>query len=220
LRRIVVIVALAGFAVWPVALHAERITRGPLIQVTDVVATPDTIHVVHSVRRTNTLLPPALPRLELQFPPGARVHRAGVPRCGLAELQAKGPTACPRGGRVGSGSIVGRTDLYPEGVDSRVTIFNGEVLNSRRTLLMFVRPKLGPSFVAVARLLGGREVGIRIDLVFPPFKHFESEPDVSLSDFFFRFERAFVRASCPATYRVTSHFFDGALTSSDRARCE
>ena len=221
MRRIIAIMVLAGLATWPGTVHADRVTRGPLVQATDVVAGKRAIHLVHSVRRTDTLLPPPVARLELRFPPRTRLHAAGSPRCRLGRLQARGPGACPARSRVGSGSIVGRDLLHPGGVGSTVRIFNGEVLGARRTVLMSVRPELGPSFVVVGRLSGGRRAGPRVDLGFV-IARVPMLGDPSLSDFSLRFDKRFVTAPCPARYRVTSHFrFSdaGSLTSSDRARC-
>lgn len=221
MRRIALIGLLAALGAWPGASQADRVTRGTVIQATDVVASEQRLLLVHSVRRTNTLLPPYLVRLELRFPPGTQVHTGGLPRCDLAALQAKGTSACPGKTRVGSASITGRTSLDPGGVGAKAAMFNGERIGSRRTMLMFVDPELGPSFVAIGKLYRSRRAGVRMELDFPTIKTLLGLPDEALSDFALRFDTDFVRAPCPGRYRVTSHFLDGepSLTSSDRARC-
>jgi len=174
------------------------------------------------VRQTDTLIPPFVNQLDLRFPPGTQVRSGRLARCDLAELQAKGGKACPADARVGSGSITGRTVLHPRGISSKVSIFNGERIRSRRTVLMFVDPKLGSSLVLVGKLYGGRKGGVRIELLVPSIKILIGIPqEAALSDFALRFDRRdFLRAPCRARYRVTSHFGTGAvLTSSDRAVC-
>jgi hypothetical protein len=194
-----------------------------LIQVTDVVAQQRGVHIIHSVRQTDTLLPPNVTRLELGFPSGTRIHPARFPRCGMARLQAKGPAGCPSRARIGSGSIVGRTGLHPGGVGARVAIVKGEAIDSRPTVLLYIRPQLGPSFVSFGFLPRGQGSSTRIDLRFPPPIRTLAGgyPDPSLSDFSLRFNRDFLSAPCRSIYRVTSHFSPpaGTLTSSDRARC-
>jgi hypothetical protein len=177
--------------------------------------------LVHSVRRTNTLLPPYLVRLEVRFPPGSQAHTSRFARCDLAALQAKGVTACPRSARVGSATAIGRSFL-DSNIGSKVTMFSGERIRSRPTILMYVAPEKGPTFVAIGSLSGSRRSGVRLDLAFPTIKILAGTgPDAVISDFALRFDTGFISAPCPARYRVTSHFFDAepSLTSSDRARC-
>ena len=221
MRRIALTVLLAGLGVWPATAHGDRVTRGTVIQTTDVVADEERLLIVHTVRRTNTLLPPYLVRLEIRFPSGTDIRTAGFPRCDLAELVAKGVGACPRRARVGSASVVGRS-VFDSSIGSKVTMFRGERIGGRRTVLMYVDPEEGPAFVAIGKLSGSRRKGALLDLAFPTIKILAGPgPDAVMSDVALRFDPAFLSAPCPARYRVTSHFFYGepSLTSSDRARC-
>jgi hypothetical protein len=220
MRRIALIVVLVALVSWPASAPGDRVTRGTVIQATDASVSERTVLLVHSVRRTNTLLPPYLVRLEISVPSRTRIHTSGLPRCGLAGLQARGVAACPRRARIGSASMVGRSFL-DSNIGSKVTMFNGERIGSRRTILMFVDPEVGPSFVAIGKLYGRQGAGVRLDLEFPTIKILAGTgPDAIMSDFALRFDSAFLSAPCPARYRVTSHFFYGeSLTSSDRARC-
>lgn len=192
-----------------------------MIQSTDVVVSEQRLLLVHSVRRTNTLLPPYLVRLEIRFPPGSHVRTARLPRCDIARLQAQGTGACPRRARVGSASVVGRS-VFDSLIGSKVTMFHGERVGGRRTVLMYVDPQKGPTFVGIGKLYGSRRSGVRLDLAFPSIKILAGTgPDAVMSDLALRFESGFLSAPCPAIYRVTSHFFYGepSLTSSDRASC-
>jgi hypothetical protein len=222
LRRITVIVALAACAACPAATHADRVSRGPVVQATDVVAGERTIRIVHSVRRTNTLLPPYLIRFELQFPPGTRARTAGFERCDLSELHAKGVKACPPGARVGTGTATGRTIFDPGGIGGTVRLFNGKRVASRPAVLMYIRPQKGPTFVLVGKI-GGGKTGLRLDFNIPPIKTLLAgrEPDSVISDLVLKFDSGFVTAPCPGTYRVKSYFMDEPVfTTSDRARCD
>jgi hypothetical protein len=219
LKRFGFLILLTALAAAATA-NGERVTRGTVIQSTDVLASERNLLLIHSVRRTDTLLPPYVVRLAIQFPRGTHVRSGRFPRCDLATLQAKGVGACPRRARIGSASMVGRSFL-DSNIGSKVTMFNGERIGSRRTILMFVDPEVGPSFVAIGKLYGRQGAGVRLDLEFPTIKILAGTgPDAIMSDFALRFDSAFLSAPCPARYRVTSHFFYGeSLTSSDRARC-
>src|SRR3954468_426247 len=69
---------------------------------------------------------PPMTHAALRFP-HARLNADRFPSCAVATVQAKGPTACPRGSRVGTGTgVVDVRPLIPGPVHFVLTMFNAE----------------------------------------------------------------------------------------------
>jgi hypothetical protein len=227
MRTIAVIVFVAALAAWPSAPAADETTSGNLVQSTEVVGERHGIDITQRVRRVDAGLPPGLNQVEIAFPPRTRLNTGAFPRCSIATLQAKGPSACAPGARVGSGIARAQVPFrFPHEFHASLRIFNGTraKLSNRRQLLAHVRPQAGPQWVLVGRWSGSPRTGLRLTLSPPPVAIPEAVPD-SLVRLVLRIGArrggaSFLRAPCPATYGVTARYFDGSVvTSSDRARC-
>jgi hypothetical protein len=164
----------------------------------------------------------------LDFPRDTTLHSRLFPRCGLARLEAKGPSGCPPRARVGSGVIVAMSPLEPKRVDATVTAFNGVSPNGRfrRALLVHVRPEVGPQFVLVAAWKGNAR-NLRLDLAWPPPIEILAgvPPDpaptrISLSLDAKRGTATYIAARCRGEHQATGHYADGSVvTSTARSSC-
>jgi len=228
-RKLAVILAFAGLAVWPGVPAAHDTLSAGLIQSTEVTAQRHGVDLLFAVRRVDGGVPPSLTRLVVEFPPRTALHARRFPRCGLARLQAKGPAGCPPRARVGSDAIVAQSPIEPKRVEETLTEFNGVPPNGRprRVLLLHVRPEVGPRFVLVAAWKGSAH-GLRLDLAWPPPIRVLAgvPPDpaptrMSLVLDARRGSTSYVTSGCDRVYKATSYFRDGSsLTSSAHSSCD
>ena len=126
------------------------------------------------------LQPPIMNRIVIKLP-GGKYKANKFPRCRLAVLQAKGPTACPSKSKIGSGTGIGLArPVVEDPVNGKLTIFNGNRQGGRDTVLVFVFPDLGPTFVSVGKVIkkGGKYT---LDFTVPPIKTLPNAPDASVT---------------------------------------
>ena len=124
--------------------------------------------------------PPIMNRIVIKLNKGGKFNASKFPRCKLTTLQAKGPSACPKGSKIGTGSGVGMArPVVTDPVNGKLTLFNGERQGGKDTVLVFVLPDLGPTFVSVGKISksGGRYT---LDFTIPPIKTLPSAPDASV----------------------------------------
>lgn len=123
--------------------------------------------------------PPIMNRIVLKLPQG-QYNARRFPRCRLARLQARGPKGCPRKSKIGSGRGTGMArPVVMEPVNGKLTIFNGQRMGGRDTILVYVFPDLGPTFVSVGKVKRTRS-GYTLDFTVPPIKTLPSAPDASV----------------------------------------
>ena len=112
---------------------------------------------------------------------GGKYNASKFPRCKLASLQAKGPKGCPSGSKIGTGTGIGLArPVVEDPVNGKLTIFNGAKVGGRDTVLVYVFPDLGPTFVSVGKVIktGGKYT---LDFNIPPIKTLPSAPDASVT---------------------------------------
>jgi hypothetical protein len=69
---------------------------------------------------------------------------AKFPKCDPARLQAQGPKGCPKGSKVGTGSVkADATPIVANAVGGTVTAFNGKRVGGKRTFLIYNVPEIG-----------------------------------------------------------------------------
>ena len=128
---------------------------------------------------------PPMTHAVLRFP-HARLNADRFPSCSVATVQAKGPTACPRGSRVGSGSgVVDVRPLIPGPVHVVLTMFNAERAGAVRHLAILAQAQeVGVTLVldAALRRTSGR-YGYRLDFVIPPLHTLDNAPLAALQSF-------------------------------------
>ena len=124
--------------------------------------------------------PPIMNRIVIKFDKGGKFNPGKFKRCKLASLQAKGPNGCPSGSKIGTGAGVGMAKpVVTDPVNGKLTLFNGQKVGGKDTVLVYVFPDLGPTFVSVGKISksGGRYT---LDFNIPPIKTLPSAPDASV----------------------------------------
>ncbi len=126
--------------------------------------------------------PPIMNRIVIKLNEGGKYNSSKFPRCKLASLQSKGPKGCPSGSKIGSGRGVGYAKpVVTDPVNAKLTIFNGAKVGGKDTILVYVFPDLGPTFVSVGKISKKRSGGFDYNLDFniPPIKTLPSAPDAA-----------------------------------------
>jgi hypothetical protein len=126
--------------------------------------------------------PPIMNRVLIRLNEGGQYNSSKFPRCTLAKLQAKGPKGCPSGSKIGTGTGVGYAKpVVTDPVNAKLTIFNGAKVGGKDTILVYVFPDLGPTFVSVGKITKKKANGFDYNLDFniPPIKTLPSAPDAA-----------------------------------------
>ena len=115
--------------------------------------------------------PPVNNRVQISFPKGGKWNGAKFPKCTESKLLASGPKGCPSKSKLGTGTGVGYAKpVVTDPVQAKLTIFNGG-----SSILVYVFPDLGPTFVVTCKISGG----YNLDCVIPPIKTLPSAPDAA-----------------------------------------
>jgi hypothetical protein len=145
-----------------------------------------------SLRTTINITDPAAPaplqlaHTLLRFPKGALVNARYFPKCKVTTLRQKGPRACPKGSKLGSGKARGAAPPILDSVDAKVTLFNGDPVGRNPTLIIYTIPDLGPVLVLPGTLKKGSassDYGYLLDVDVPAIKTLPSAPDASVTFF-------------------------------------
>jgi hypothetical protein len=112
--------------------------------------------------------------------PGGKYNANKFRRCKLSPLQARGPRGCSKRSRIGTGNGIGMArPVVTDPVNGKLTIFNGARQGGKDTVLVFVLPDLGPTFVSVGKVIKKRGK-YTLDFTIPPIKTLPSAPDASV----------------------------------------
>ncbi|MGH2978684.1 MAG: hypothetical protein ACRDLQ_03485 [Solirubrobacterales bacterium] len=180
------------------------------------------------------LQPPIMNRVVIKLP-GGKYNASKFPRCKLASLQAKGPNACPRRSKIGRGTGIGLArPVVEDPVNGKLTIFNGAKQGGRDTVLVYVFPDLGPTFVSVGKVIK-RRGKYTLDFSIPPIKTLPSAPDASVTSVKTNTPRKSIRKGkrkhyliiaprrCKRTWKATGTFYFATgetKTVSYKQRCK
>src|SRR2546425_5970928 len=83
--------------------------------------------------------PPIMNKIVINFAKGGKWNGKKFPKCTIAILNSKGPSGCPKGSKLGSGTGVGYAKpVVTDPVSAKLTIFNGG-----SQILVFALPDLG-----------------------------------------------------------------------------
>jgi hypothetical protein len=130
--------------------------------------------------------PLQLSHTTLRFPKGAVVNARYFPKCKLDSLRQKGPRACPKGSKLGSGRSRGAAPPIIASVDAKVTLYNGEPAGRSPTVIIYAVPDIGPILTIPGVMKAGgpsSNYGYVLDVDVPPIKTLPSAPDASVTFF-------------------------------------
>jgi hypothetical protein len=86
---------------------------------------------------TDGTVPAAINHMRFFFTNGAKVHPEAFAVCTKTTLVAKGPTACPKGSRLGEGTA--KASAIGTDIDATIDVFNGPGTSSSRKVLIYAR---------------------------------------------------------------------------------
>jgi hypothetical protein len=86
--------------------------------------------------------PPPLRKVVIRFNQGGVFNGKLFPKCKFSALQAKGPKACPKGSKIGTGSAQASAKPIIDLVNATTTIYNGEAKNGVPTVLLYNVPDI------------------------------------------------------------------------------
>jgi hypothetical protein len=115
--------------------------------------------------------PPVNNRVQISFAKGGKWNGSKFPKCSASKLNSQGPKGCPAKSKLGTGTGVGYAKpVVTDPVQAKLTIFNGG-----SSILVYVFPDLGPTFVVTCKISGGYNLNCQI----PPIKTLPSAPDAA-----------------------------------------
>jgi hypothetical protein len=122
--------------------------------------------------------PPIMSRIVIKLNAGGKYNGSKFPKCSLSALQAKGPKGCSSKSKIGTGTGVGYAKpVVTDPVAAKLTLFNGG-----STVLVYVFPDLGPTFVTVGKVIHKKDgpFDYTLDFSIPAIKTLPSAPDASV----------------------------------------
>jgi len=115
--------------------------------------------------------PPVNNRIQISFAKGGKWNGAKFPKCSAGALLSKGPKGCPSKSKLGTGTGVGfAKPVVTDPVQAKLTLYNGG-----SSVLVYVFPDLGPTFVVTCKIVGG----YNLDCTIPPIKTLPNAPDAA-----------------------------------------
>jgi hypothetical protein len=115
--------------------------------------------------------PPVNNRIQISFAKGGKWNGPKFPKCSASALLAKGPKGCPSKSKLGTGTGIGYAKpVVTDPVNAKLTLFNGG-----SSVLVYVFPDLGPTFVVTCKIIGG----YNLDCTIAPIKTLPSAPDAA-----------------------------------------
>ena len=115
--------------------------------------------------------PPVNNRIQISFSKGGKWNGPKFPKCSVNALNQKGPKGCPSKSKLGTGTGVGYAKpVVTDPVNAKLTLYNGG-----NSVLVYVFPDLGPTFVVTCKVVGG----YNLDCSIPPIKTLPSAPDAA-----------------------------------------
>jgi hypothetical protein len=126
--------------------------------------------------------PPPQSAQLLRVQKGVKFNGKYFKRCKLAALQAKGPSACPSGSKIGSGTGTGSAKPILDQVSAKLTLFNGEKQGGKDTIYVFTLPDVGPTFVVVGTInkISKGQLGYELRFKIDPIKTLPNAPDAAI----------------------------------------
>ena len=166
--------------------------------------------------------PPILNRVVIKLQKGGKYNSSKYPRCNLASLQSKGPNGCPSKSKIGTGTGIGRAlPVVEDPVNGKLTLFNGSKVGGKDTVLVYVFPDLGPTFVVPCKITKKTQGNFdyTLDCGIPPIKTLPSAPDASVVETKTTTNRKTIRKGkrkyplivapkkCSGTWKAEAQFF-------------
>jgi hypothetical protein len=86
--------------------------------------------------------PPPLRKVVIRFNEGGTYNGKLFPKCKFSAVQAQGPSACPKGSKIGTGTATASAKPVIDLVNAKVTIYNGEPKGGNPTVILYNVPDI------------------------------------------------------------------------------
>jgi hypothetical protein len=86
--------------------------------------------------------PPYLKKVVIRFNEGGTYNGKLFPKCKASALLAKGPSACPKGSKIGKGTATAAAQPVLPSVNAVLTLFNGELKGGVPTVIIYAVPDI------------------------------------------------------------------------------
>jgi hypothetical protein len=113
------------------------------------------------------------------LPSGMGLNYGKFPKCDVKKLEAQGPKGCPKGSKVGTGTL--KADARPvvnDPVAGTVNAFNGK----GNTYLLYVVPEISSPLVIPGKLKGSKKAPV-LDFTVPLVPTLPGQPNATLTFF-------------------------------------
>jgi hypothetical protein len=102
--------------------------------------------------------PPYLKKVVIRFNEGGTYNGKLFPKCKPSALLAKGPSACPKGSKIGKGSATASAQPVIPSVSAVLTLFNGEPKGGVPTVIIYAVPDISSPLAIVGTVKKGSKV--------------------------------------------------------------
>jgi hypothetical protein len=102
--------------------------------------------------------PPALRKVTIRFNEGGTYNGKLFPKCNAAKLLANGPSACPKGSKIGKGTATAAAQPVIPSVNAVLTLFNGQPKGGVPTVIIYAVPDISSPLTIVGTVKKGSKV--------------------------------------------------------------
>lgn len=102
--------------------------------------------------------PPFLKRVVIRFNEGGTYNGKLFPKCKASALLTKGPSACPKGSKIGKGTATASAQPVIPLVNAKITLFNGEVKGGSPTVIIYAVPDISSPLAITGTVKKGPKV--------------------------------------------------------------
>jgi hypothetical protein len=133
------------------------------------------VNIKITLRKVDGTKPSPTIRTIVTLPKGMGLNYGQFPKCKQSALEKSGPKACPKGSKVGTGTLKADASPVISEVGGTVTAFNG----TARTYLLYVVPEISSPLVIPGKLKGKNV----LDFVVPLVPTLPGQPNATLTYF-------------------------------------
>ena len=102
--------------------------------------------------------PPYLRKVVIRFNEGGTYNGKLFPKCKASALLARGPSACPKGSKIGKGTATAAAQPVIPSVNAVLTLFNGEPKGGVPTVIIYAVPDISSPLTIVGTVKKGPKV--------------------------------------------------------------
>jgi hypothetical protein len=176
------------------AVTLAAVAYGALVQTFEVTPRPSKASKKHrprsislgielSVRDDTGAKPSPLQRTVMRFNKGGQYNARYLPKCKAQALRSKGPSACPKRSRIGSGTATADARPVLANVKAKLTIFNGSRRKGADRVILYAVPEISSPITLVGEVKkkpkGRYDYVLTFDV--PPIPTLPGQPNASVT---------------------------------------